>query len=448
MQKHLSTVFTYLFFLLICNFLACKKEEVKEYNKYPIDLKVIQLPNGSYKYSWTGINTSDFKEYWIVRNTGDSVPYFNENNPNFLNSSSIIAKITNANETELLDSISIFGGKTFIRIFAFLENRALSSPNKEIKGLDNIFEAKGNLEKIIIDKKNKNFYIIDNLNRQIFTVDLFDFKEKNATVLGVDPNKEDYLDETGNISQLYLPEFPSSYTVISLPNFNQRFINNFSFSTRSLVVCRDKFLVFANSQAFFSKNKTDLSFQFINQIVFPNIKTAQLPILRWLKSKNQILALNAVDSLTVLNSVGMDQNGIFGGGFKTTNIKSLTQNDINKPFVITPLDLFALVDNQGAIIDLETFKPMSSLASKASLNNVKYLDFTFSTDEKFVYALREGKISTDKKIDIFEYPAFTYVKSISYKSEPKKVFYHDNKLKLAGKSPNNANFTMFEVINP
>jgi hypothetical protein len=448
MQKHLSTVFTFLFFLLIFNFLACKKEEVKEYSKYPIDLQVIQLPNGSYKYSWTGINTSDFKEYWIVRNTGDSVPYFNLNNPDLLASSTIITKITNVDETEFVDSTSVFADKTFIRVFAFLENRALSSPNKEIKGLDNIFEVKGNLEKIIIDKKNNNFYIVDNFNRQLLVVDMLSYKMKSSTFAAIDITKEVYLDETESVSQLYLPEFPSSFTVSNVPNFNQKLINNFSVPTRSLVVGRDKFIVYSNIQSVVSKNKTNLSFQFINQTALPNIKTLQLPLLRWLKSKNQVLALSTLDSLTFLNSVGMDQNGVFGGGIRTTNIKSFTLNDINKPFVITPLDLFALIDNQGAIIDLETLKPVSSLASKASLTNVKYLDFTFSTDEKFVYALREGKIPTDKKIDIFEYPAFTYLKSLSYKSEPKKMFYHDNKLKLAGKSPNNANFTMFEVINP
>jgi hypothetical protein len=448
MQKHLFPIFTFLFFFLIFNFLACGKEEVKEYSKYPIDIKVEQLPNGGYKYAWTGINTSDFKEYWIVKNSGDSVPYFNENNPGFLNSSTIIAKITNANETEFVDSTSIFGGKTFIRVFAFLENRTLSSLNKEIKGLDNIFEIKANLEKIIIDKRSNNFYIVDNFNRQIHLVDLFNLKVKNSTSSFIDITKEVYLDETESVSQLYLPEFPSSYSVLIVPSFNQKFINNFSVPTRSLVVGRDKFIVFSNSQSVVSKNKTNLSFQFIHQIFFPNTKTAQLPILRWLKSKNQVLALNTIDSLTMLNSVGMDQNGIFGGGIRTTNIKSFTQNDINKPFVITPLDLFALIDNQGAIIELETFKPISSLAAKAKLTNVKYLDFTFSTDEKFIYALRDGNISSEKKIDIFDYPSFGFVKSISYKSNPKKVFYHDNKLKLVGESSNNANFTMFEVINP
>jgi hypothetical protein len=436
--------------LLSLNFLACGKEEVKEYSKYPIDFKVEQLPNGVHKYVWTGIKTSDFKEYWVVRNSGKEVPYINENNPDLLlnDGASIIAKITDANQTEFVDSTSIFSDQTFVRVFAFLENRALSSLNKEIKGFANIFEIKGNLERVIFDKKNNAAYIFDIINRQILNVNLFDYKIKNTIFRSLDNTREMYLDESVSPAQLYFPEFQSTYTVMDVPSFNQRLFINFPFFTRSVAICRDRFLVFSNSQFIFSKNKTDLSFQTINQLVLTNIKTTQLPILRWLKSRNQVLALNSLDTLSVLNSGGIDQNGFLGGNFKSLFLKSSLLNDINKPFVITPLDLFILIDNQGVIIETETLKPVSSLAEKAKLTSVKYRDFCFSTDEKFVYALREGNIRSEKKIDVFNYPTFDFVKSISYVSNPKKMIYHDNKLKLVGESPNNAQFTMFEAINP
>jgi hypothetical protein len=117
-------------------------------------------------------------------------------------------------------------------------------------------------------------------------------------------------------------------------------------------------------------------------------------------------------------------------------------------FVFTPKDQYALFDNQGTIMETATYKQIGSLAQKAKLTNIKYLDFTFSTDENYVYALRKGEFSTDKRIDVFALPSLDFVKSIPFRSNPKRLFYHDDKLKLVGDLPQASRFTLFEVINP
>jgi hypothetical protein len=460
MQKHLSSVISLLIFLLSLNFLSCGKEEVKNYNKYPIDLKVEQLPNGGYKFAWTSINTSDFKEYWIVRNSGDSVPFLNENNPNILENSTIIAKINNANDTEFVDTTSVFAGKTFVRVFAFLENRSLSSPNKEIKGADNVVETKGNSERIIMDRKNGVFYSFDLNSRSISIIDIFSLKVKNSTFSNLDFTKEIYLYEPENNplvkSQLYVPEFQGSYTIISTPDLiNSRFNTNLSVNAKSVAVCRDKFIVFESdvfstdfNKFIASKDKDNFFITIINAATLQVLRSKQTFVFRWLKNQNQILALSEADSLSSLISLSIGANGIFTNDRKTLPLKLVTSNVNDVPFLITPSELFCIIGNQGQIVDATTLKSVTILSSKVKLTNGRYLDFTFSTDEKFVYALREGNLSSEKKIDVFDYATFSFVKSIPYKSKPKKIFYHDNKLKLAGESPNNANLTMFEVINP
>jgi hypothetical protein len=453
MQKHLPS-FSFLFIcLLSLNFLACGKDEIiKDYSKFPIDFVVQQLPNGGYKYSWTGINTSDFKEYWIVKSIGNEVPFINENNPDlFINgSTTVIVKITDANRTEFVDTTSLFIGNSFVRVFAFLENRALSSLNKEVKGFDNLNETKGNAERVILDKKNNLFYIFDLNSRQVFPINAFTYTtESNFGLLSnIDLTKEIYLDDSEATSMLYFSEFQSSYTTVNLPKFDIRNGISLSFNSSSIAICRGKYLVFADNLSISSKDKKPFNFLNINTVSFAQTKNVQQPMLRWLKSQNQVIALSLSDTLSFLNSIGLDDNGFFLNNKKTYPLRLSSKNDITTPFIITPRELFALIDRQGLIMDLNTYKPVTTLVEKAKLTNVQYLDFTFSTDENFVYALRKSSVSTDKKIDVFTYPDFNYVKSLGYKSRPKRVFFHDNKIKLVGESPNNTSLTMFEVINP
>jgi hypothetical protein len=453
MQKHLPSFFYLLICLLSLNFLACGKDkEIKEYSKFPIELTVQQLPNGGYKYSWTSIKTSDFKEYWIVKSSGNEVPFINENNPDliFNGGASIIAKITDANRTELVDSTSLFLGKSFVRVFAFLENRSLSSLNKEVKGFDNLNEVKGNAERIVFDKKNNLFYSFDLSSRQVFPINAFNYTTISNIGLftNIDVTKEIYLDDSDLNSVLYFSEFQFSYTAVNLPKLDSRINFNLTINSSSVAVCRNKYLVFADNQSVFSRDKNSFAFQNINTVPLAISKNTQPPKLRWLKGQNKLLALTLSDTSSFLNTIGLNDNGFFANDKKTFPLSLMSKNDITTPFVITPRELFALIDRQGLIMDLATYKPVSTLVEKAKLTNIQYLDFTFSTDENFVYALRKGSVSTDKKIDVFTYPDFNFVKSISYKSKPKRVFYHENKIKLVGESPNNASLAMFEIINP
>jgi hypothetical protein len=452
MQKHLSSISLFCFILLSLHFLACGKEEVKDYSKYPIDLKVQKLSNGGFKYSWNAISTSDFKEYWIVKNLGDSVAFINENDPKILlqRGNVLIAKISNSTQTELIDSVNLVAGKEFVRIFAFLENRALSSTNVEIKGFDNLFLRKGGVDRVVLNKNRDEFCILDASSSQISLVDASRYTNSGTSFSQIDLTKELFFYDFGSASQLFVPGFNGSYSVLNLPNTSTPTINFFPFTSRSIAICKDKFMVFESIAALNSKNKNEQFQNSINATGLISKNKSSSFQLRWLKSRNEVWSLSVADSLSFLNSDVLQDNGFFAGPAqkRTLPLKLQSNSVINMSFVITPRELYALFDRQGTIVDAATFKEVGTLAKKAQLTNINYIDFTFSTDENFVYALRTGESSNDKRIDVFSYPSFDYVKSIPFKSTPKRLFFHANKLKLVGDLPKIANFTLFEVINP
>jgi hypothetical protein len=450
MQKHLPTFFSLFIVLLSLNFLSCGKEEVKEYVKYPIDLKVQKLPNGGFQYSWNPINTSDFKEYWIVKNLGDSVAYIDENNPSILlqRGNVLIAKITNPTQTELIDSVNLVAGREFVRVFAFLENRALSSRSVEIRGFDNLFIRKGAVDRIVLNKNRDEFCIIDAFLSQISLVDASKYNNLSTSFTQIDLTKELHFYDFGSNSQLYVPGLNNSYFVTNLPNISNPSISFLPATSKSIAICKDKFMVFESFLTLFTKNKNEQFQNPIGKTNLTNFNKANSFQLRWLKSKNEVWSLSAADSLSFLNIDIMDDGGFFTGNKKFLPIKLQSNNLVNMLFVFTPKDQFALFDNQGTIVETAVYKEIGSLAKKAKLTNIKYLDFTFSTDENFVYALRSGDISTDKRVDVFAYPSFEFVKSIPFRSNPKRLFFHENKLKLVGDLPKVGNFTLFEVINP
>jgi hypothetical protein len=453
MKKQIRLFNFILLLIVFMSFFTCTKEaEINNYSKYPIDLKVEQLPNGGIKYSWNAINTSDFKEYWIVRNSVDSVPYLSKNDPVFLSNlqNIVIAKITDATQTEIIDTVTLLGGKTFVRIFAFLENRSLSSLNKEVKGFDNLIEVNKNIDNIILDKRNNLFCALDGKSNLISSLDPYIFSTIKTFSSPLDLSKEIYLDESTNITQLYVPVFDASYSVFNLSNLNFLSGDNFVIPTLSMLVCRNSFIVAAGTKNDLrSKNKSNSFFlPFPNFVLLKSLNKLNIsPLLRWNSINNEVLALTVSDSTSILNVVSLASDGALS--LKSNlPLKLKSKSALTTNFMLTPNNSFILLDEQGIIIETNTLEIKGTLAAKVKLNNVRYLGFTFSTDEKFVYALRDGNVSTEKKIDVFDYPTFDYVKSMSYKSKPKKIFFHDNMLKLIGESPNNVNFTMIEIIKP
>jgi hypothetical protein len=451
MQKHLPLL-SYLFICLLSfNFLACSKEVVKSYSTFPIDINVEQLSNGFYKFSWTGINTSDFKEYWIIRRINDTVPFINANNVELLRNSEsmVIAKINDANNTTFIDTLKLFGGKSFVRVFAFLENRALSSVNKELNGLDNIFEKNRNSDNITFDKGSNLFYSFDSKLKQLSSINAFTFNSEKASFTNFDIRKELYFFENKIFMQLYIPNVFNAYDIIVLPNLNIVSADNFFSQSISMIIGRDSFVVTSGlNNTLISKDRVKFFINFPNTIFIKQLnKLNPPPILRWNKSDNEVLSLTVSDSAAILNVVSLASNGTLT--FKmnlSLNLKS--KKALTTPFFLTPKNSYILLDEQGLILESKTLANKGTLSDRTKVKDIKYIDFAFSTDEKFVCALRESKQTSDKKIDIFDYPSFDYVKSISFKSNPKRMFYHDNKLKLVGESPNNVDFTMYEVINP
>ena len=114
------------------------------YQAYPLSITADELPNGSFRVRWNAIKSADFIEYQVIRNVGDSVPYI-PNNQVALSSINtnleIIKRISDADSTFFIDEVTIPTTKTYLRVFAVLNNRNLSSRNVEIPVKTNIKEV-------------------------------------------------------------------------------------------------------------------------------------------------------------------------------------------------------------------------------------------------------------------------------------------------------------------
>jgi hypothetical protein len=457
MQKHISS-FSFLFvFLLSLNFLSCDKEqEIKDYPLYPLDFNLEKQPNGSYKFSWTATNTSDFKEYRIVRRINDSVPYVNDRNLTDISSGSlnnpelmVVARIMEANQTTFIDSSLLFSGKSYFRVFAFLGDRVLSSVNRKIDGLDNIFEKEGVLDDIYLDNERNLFYVFDTKKMRVTSINAFTMNNQKTAFTNFNSGKEICSFKNKNSDLLYVPNGFGSYEIMSLPNLNIIGTDIFFSQQISMIIGRDSFVVTTgNFNNLLSRERVKFFGGFPNSLDLKSISQSDpQPILRWNSNENEVLSLSVGENAAMLNVVSLAGNGTLT---LRANIPLTLKSKVTFTtlFRLTPQNTFILLDEQGLIIDSKTLAQKGSLSDRTNQKDIKYIDFTFSTDEKFVYALRESRGLSGKKIDVFNYPSFDYVKSIDYVSKPNRLFYHDNKLKAVGKSPNSVDFRMFEVIKP
>ena len=123
---------------LILLFAGCLRDTPPvpdNYQTYPLSITADELPNGSFRVRWNAIKSVDFIEYQVIRNVGDSVPYIPNNQvalSSFNTNLEIIKRISDADSTFFVDEVTIPTAKTYLRVFAVLKDRNLSSRNVEM----------------------------------------------------------------------------------------------------------------------------------------------------------------------------------------------------------------------------------------------------------------------------------------------------------------------------
>ena len=117
--------------IVIC-FIGCVRNDPPtpdNYSKYPLTVKLDELPDGSFRLQWNAIKSADFIAYQVIRNIGDSVPYIANITEPIFNNLQIIKQLDNPDSTVFIDRQTLPTTKTYVRVFAVLKDRNLSSVN-------------------------------------------------------------------------------------------------------------------------------------------------------------------------------------------------------------------------------------------------------------------------------------------------------------------------------
>ncbi|MDZ7880659.1 MAG: hypothetical protein U5L45_23490 [Saprospiraceae bacterium] len=423
-----------------------------DYLKYPLDVKAVELPDGSVRLSWNAIKSADFLEYRVIKNTGDSVPYIEGEAIKTLNKVSPnleLAKLTeNADSTFFVDSFSIPATKTFLRVFAVLKGRNISSRNVEMSVKTDAKEMLLNPNDVLYIPEDRRIVIADKVNSKL---GIFDIPTNNP--LSITPNitfnanTEIAYGRWNNQTELYIPN-NFQLTVRNLnTNVNTTFLPFFAFDglfyekTKNVLftVRSQPATILLTSRA--ALTNTFNSFSTYAQFTFSTQRVQTLYSLRQAPANNEAIALSITNNNADVIWFKYDaavQNVTKVGGLNTFLI-----NITKRPFAIAP-------DNQGFITSGKGLIFNRNMALIDSLKlpepEIRYPDMIFSNDKAFLYAVRNAVERREKYVDVYAYPTYKFVRSIPFKSTPLRIFQDGEYLILVGRSPNTPLKTMIEKV--
>jgi hypothetical protein len=448
--------------IIMC-FIGCVRTDPPtpdNYSKYPLTVKFDELPDGSFRLQWNAIKSADFISYQVIRNIGDSVPYI-ENNKVLLGNLQIIKQLDNPDSTVFIDRITLPTTKTYLRVFAVLKERNLSSLNIEMPIKTNAKEMALEPTDVLFVPEEKRLVIADhtvNLNRLgIFNTDLNIPVVTNIAPAGITSNifltanSEMSVGRYNNITEFYT----HSNGQILARNFTNTTFTNLSFFfnlTTSLLYQKSINLYLTISSSSFNNTTSvginsfirtsSTSSNSLGQLSTSTASTQQAYVFRPAPLNEEAIAVAVTN-----NSSHLIWFKYLNNGGIITMLKTLTTTSLpitKRPFAIAPDNQLFITGTTGLIFD-------RNIALTANLKlpvpNVTYNDMIFSTDGTRLYAIRNG--ATDRKqrlVDVFKYPNFTFERSIPFKSTPSRVFQDGTNLILVGRSPNNEKNTMIEKI--
>jgi hypothetical protein len=457
MKKLLYTLITLT--LSIFTF-SCKDPVLgpTNYSAFPMDLKVEKLSGNKVRYKWNAVNTSDFIRYIIVRSTKDSVPYFSR--PDFVesleNNISVVTAISDSKTNEFIDSINVVIGESSFRIFAFLEDRSLSSINVKLKGFDNMTEVLGATDDVVFAEKLNTLAMA---NSKSFGVSLFNIVTNQITAApirnfssGTFTNDSDLSFIESNVgNEFFIPTPFNGYNIINLNNSSNSLGVFLPRNSSAISHFNNSWILFSNSNGITSRPRNNISnFNTTEDFTFffTFNKIPATPVfLRKMNKNKGFYAINTEGGNAIISTFNMGDNGKFSlnKNFRTFPIKGMTKA---RPFKFSNDDAQFVMDNNGSVLDTVNFTVRKKLAEEVPTSDIiRYSDYQFSSLGTEIYALRvASKNPPERLIDVFKFPECIYVKSIPFYSAPNRFFLSNGNLILVGTSPTDNRFSIIENI--
>ena len=418
------------------------------YQAYPLSITADELPNGSFRVRWNAIKSVDFIEYQVIRNMGDSVPYIPNNQvalSSFNANLEIIKRISDADSTFFVDEVTIPTAKTYLRVFAVLKNRNLSSRNVEMPLKTNVREFAFTATDMLFVPEDKRLVLINQPQGQFGTyhTDLNTLTTTQPFNIFIGQNAEMGYGRFNNATEIYIPN--SAQLIVK--NFSN--INNTSnFFTSSVVesVLFDKtnnLILTVGSQPTFVRSLLRSGSSMTN-ITFTSFATTRLQTSYVLRSANlnqEAIAVSVTNGSADVIWLKYNPDGTFIRALNSlTSVLPITK----RPFVVAPDNQFFITGNKGTIFN-RNITVFDNL--KIRTVDTRYIDMIFSDDKTRLLALRSGANSVnEKQVDVYKYPSFEFERSIAFRSNPTRFFQDGTSLLLVGVSPNSVKNMMVERV--
>ena len=350
------------------------------YQTYPLSITADEMPNGSFRLRWNAIKSADFIEYQVIRNIGDSVPYIPNNKVSLSSIGTnleIIKRISDADSTFFIDEVTIPTTKTYLRIFAVLNNRNLSSRNVEIPVKTNIKEVGFTATDMLFVPEDKRLVMTSRTLGQmsVFHTDLNTLTTTQQFNVSLQQNSEISYGRFNNITEIYIPGF----STIVAKNFNN--INTAtSFSTssggmESIFFDKETNILLTigsqntrvNSFLRFSTGISGTGFT-----SFTTTKTQTGYILRSANLNQEVIAVSVTNGSADL--IWLKYNA--AGSQLIRSLKNLTTTlpITKRPFVVAPDNQCFITGNQGLIFN-RNIALSDSLKTRTA--DTRYLSLTF-----------------------------------------------------------------------
>jgi hypothetical protein len=436
------------------SYLGCVRTDPtppSDYVKYPLDIKSVELPDGSFRISWSPIKSADFLEYRVIKNTGDSVPYIEGDNIRTLNkvSSTLeLAKLTeNADSTFFVDSFSVPATKSYLRVFAVLKGRNLSSRNVAMSVKTDAKEMLLNANDVLYVPEDKRIIIADQVNSKLGIYDITSNEPVSNTPSGFpfSANTEMAYGRWANQTEIYIP----TNFQLNVKNLSTNATTNFftPFNVDGVFYEKNKNVIFTVSSQpptihLTSRGSiTNNFFSTFTQTSFPSPRVQALYSFRQAQTGNEAIAISITNNNTDLIWFKYDASS--QSISKLSGYNNFLINITKRPFAIAP-------DNQGFITSGKGLIFSRNMALIDSLKlpepEIRYPDMVFSNDGAYLYAIRNATERREKFVDVYAYPKYKFVRSIPFKSTPLRIFQDGEYLILVGRSPNSPLKTMIEKV--
>jgi hypothetical protein len=428
----------------------------ENYLKYPLDVKVVELPDGSFKLTWNAIKSADFLEYRVLKNTGDTVPFIGDslinNLSKFGKTLELAKRIESIDSTFFIDSFSVPATKTFMRVFAVLKDRNVSSRNVEIAIKTDSREMEINPNDILYLSEDRKIVVGDQVLNRMGIYDIANNSVSNVVQnVTFTNNLEMNYGRFNNVTELYVPTNFNFNPQVQVRNLSGNIIASSSpgFIANDAILCDkiNKFnlsiTAFPPTIRIFSRLTTiNTGTPLLSSMQFPTPLQQAFYVFRPVPNNSrEAIAVSITNNNADLIWFKYDSLG--RSVTKINGLNTFRINITKRPFSMAP-------DNQGFITSGRglIFNRAMALVDSLKLpsSEVRYVDMIYSNDGKNLYAVRNPTERSEKFVDVFAYPGYKFVRSIPFQSTPLRIFQDGTDLVLVGRSPNTARLVMFEKV--